>query len=69
MPRADPSPGRLPSQANLSACVHKLGLHAVSTYQPGSRFWAFQGIESGIFVSLAAVLVLTTLSAVKRRLA
>ena len=27
------------------------------TYQPDSRFWAFQGIEAGIFVVLALVLV------------
>ncbi|MCR6487930.1 transporter [Amycolatopsis sp. OK19-0408] len=26
-------------------------------YQPGDRFWAFQGIETGIFVLLAAALV------------
>jgi hypothetical protein len=27
------------------------------TYQPASRFWAFQGIETGIFVGLAAALI------------
>ena len=26
-------------------------------YQPASRFWAFQGIESGIFLLLAAALI------------
>jgi hypothetical protein len=26
-------------------------------YQPGNRFWAFQGIESGVFVVLTAALV------------
>ncbi len=30
------------------------------TYQPASRFWAFQGIETGIFVVLAAALVAFT---------
>jgi ABC-2 family transporter protein len=64
-----PPAGTLPSQANLTACVHKLGLHAVSTYQPGSRFWAFQGIESGIFVAMAVALAVVTMWAVKRRIA
>jgi hypothetical protein len=27
------------------------------TYQPASRFWAFQGIEAAIFIVLAAGLV------------
>ena len=27
------------------------------TYQPANRFWAFQGIETGIFIVLAVVLV------------
>ncbi|HEY3867158.1 MAG TPA: ABC transporter permease subunit [Actinocrinis sp.] len=26
-------------------------------YQPGDRFWAFQGIETGIFLALAALLI------------
>jgi len=64
-----PPPGTLPSQGNLTACVHKLGLHIVNTYQPGSRFWAFQGIESAIFVALAAALVGITMWTVKRRIA
>jgi hypothetical protein len=37
------------------ACLGRHGLHAVTTYQPDSRFWAFQGIESAIFVALAAI--------------
>jgi hypothetical protein len=27
------------------------------THQPASRFWAFQGIEAGIVVNIAAALV------------
>lgn len=30
-------------------------------YQPGDRFWAFQGIESGIFAVLAAALIYFTI--------
>ncbi|MGI9007238.1 MAG: hypothetical protein ACR2FU_13760 [Streptosporangiaceae bacterium] len=28
------------------------------TYQPASRFWALQGIEAGIFIALAAALII-----------
>lgn len=64
-----PPRGMMPSQANLAACVHLLGLHAVSTYQPGSPFWAFQGIEFTIFVTLAVTLVVVAIWALKRRIA
>jgi hypothetical protein len=37
------------------------------TYQPASRFWAFQGIETGIFVMLAAILLAVTFWVLKRR--
>jgi hypothetical protein len=53
----------------LTACVHKLGIHLVSTYQPGSRFWAFQGIESAIYLALAAGLIALAWLVVRRRLA
>lgn len=35
-------------------------------YQPGSRFWDLQGIESGIFIALAALLVWGALMRVRR---
>jgi hypothetical protein len=33
------------------------GAYNWQLYQPGSRFWLFQGIETGIFVALAALLL------------
>ncbi|MGH3414981.1 MAG: ABC transporter permease [Actinocrinis sp.] len=36
------------------------------TYQPGSRFWAFQGIETGIFVALAALLLVLAVQRLRR---
>jgi hypothetical protein len=39
-------------------CLTAHGFHQLVTYQPASRFWAFQGIEAGIFVILAVALVL-----------
>jgi ABC-type transport system involved in multi-copper enzyme maturation permease subunit len=38
-------------------CLSAHGFHQILTYQPDSRFWAFQGIEAGIFLALAVVLV------------
>jgi hypothetical protein len=41
----------------LGQCLASHGFRQVVTYQPDGRFWAFQGIEAGIFVLLAAALV------------
>jgi hypothetical protein len=43
------------------------GYHQLSSYQPASRFWAFQGIEIAIFVVLAAALVALAYRMVRRR--
>ncbi|MDQ2815291.1 MAG: transporter [Actinomycetota bacterium] len=43
------------------------GFHAFITYQPASRYWAFQGIELGVFAALAAALVAVTAVVVLRR--
>jgi len=37
------------------------------TYQPAGRYWAFQGIETGIFIGLAAALIATTAVVLLRR--
>ncbi len=34
-------------------CLASHGFHQLVTYQPDSRFWAFQGMEAGIFLVLA----------------
>jgi ABC-type transport system involved in multi-copper enzyme maturation permease subunit len=50
------------------ACLQALSrFHAYLTYQPGDRFWAFQGIETGIFVALAAALITVTAVTLLRR--
>ena len=43
--------------ALLNSCLASHGFHTQILYQPASRFWAFQGIEAGIFIVLAAALV------------
>lgn len=38
-------------------CLAAQGYHLAATFQPASRYWSFQGIESAIFVAMAALLV------------
>jgi hypothetical protein len=48
-----------PHSATLG-CLRRLGFVDTVTYQPGARFWIFQGIESTIFLALGAALLLLT---------
>jgi hypothetical protein len=51
-----------------SSCRAALtGFRSFVTYQPASRFWPFQGIETGIFVVLAAILLAVTAVGLIRR--
>ncbi len=68
-PGVIPPPPTPPSPGRLTACVQQLGIHTVTTYQPDSRFWAFQGIESAIYLALATLLVLVAAWVVRRKLA
>jgi hypothetical protein len=43
------------------------GWRGVATYQPASRYWPFQGIETGICLLLAAALIAVTFVVVRRR--
>jgi hypothetical protein len=55
------NPGR------FTSCMAARGYHAFITYQPAGRYWTFQGIETGIFVVLAAALVAVAAIVVLRR--
>jgi hypothetical protein len=57
---SSPRPNPLP-------CLMAHGYRGYVTYQPASRFWAFQGIEAGIFVVLAAILLAVTFWVLRRR--
>jgi hypothetical protein len=59
----------LPNKEPVLACVQRLGLHVQATYQPGSRYWMFQGIESAIFLCLAVGLVGLSLWWIRNRIA
>jgi hypothetical protein len=49
------------------ACMGDHGFHDIVTYQPANRYWTFQGIETGIFIALAATLVAVTMIVLQRR--
>ena len=55
------------SLTGLNACLQEHGILQVFTYQPASRFWVFQGIESAIFLVLTAGLVVLTFWWLKNR--
>ena len=63
-----PVPGGI--RAGLQACVTKLGAHYhdVVTYQPASRYWTFQWMETAIFLGGALALVGFSFWWVRRRL-
>jgi hypothetical protein len=52
----------------IQECLDKLHIRAVVTYQPISRYWAFQWYETAIFVVLALLLVAFCFWWVRRRL-
>jgi hypothetical protein len=57
-----------PTGGLTSSCRAALtGFRSFVTYQPASRFWAFQGIETGVFVVVAAILLTVTAAALIRR--
>ena len=49
------------------SCAQAHHVRAYFTYQPASRYWAFQGIETGIFVVLAAALLAVAFAVITRR--
>ena len=51
-----------------ASCTQALShFRAFITYQPADRYWTFQGIETGIFLVLAAALIAVTAVALLRR--
>jgi hypothetical protein len=44
------------SKADPGQCMDKLGIREVVNYQPASRYWPLQLIETGIFLALALAL-------------
>ncbi len=54
-PCLSPSAGK-GAPPNAGACMASRGIREAITYQPASRYWPFQWIETGIFLALALAL-------------
>src|SRR5213075_1841067 len=54
-------------KANVFSCLASHGYHQLDSYQPATRFWAFQGIESAIFLGLDSWLLAIAVYWVTRR--
>jgi hypothetical protein len=57
------------SLISLGQCFAQHGYTQLTSYQPVSRFWAFQGIEGGWLLALSAVLIAAAVWLVHRRAA
>lgn len=59
--------GKNSSLSAVFSCMQAHGWRGFATYQPASRYWPFQGIETGIYVLLAAALLAVAYYIVRRR--
>jgi hypothetical protein len=50
-------PGASGDKSGIVGCLASHGFRQVVTFQPGTRFWAFQGLEAAVFVIAAAALI------------
>jgi hypothetical protein len=53
--------------AGTDSCMAAHGYHGFISYQPAGRYWAFQGIETGIFALLAVALIAVAAIVIIRR--
>ncbi len=60
--------GQHAAQAATQECIEKLHIRDVLTYQPASRYWAFQWYETAIFLGLALLLAGLCFWWIRRRL-
>ena len=49
------------------SCLQASGFRGFTTYQPAYHYWPFQGIETGIYLVLAAILLAVTFFVVRYR--
>jgi ABC-2 family transporter protein len=57
------------SPGTIAQCLAQRGYTRWTSYQPGSRFWPFQWIESGWLLALSLLLIAATIWLVRRRAA
>jgi hypothetical protein len=58
-----------PAVEAYAQCLARHGYTQWTSYQPASRFWAFQWIEAGWLLALSALLIAVTIWLVRRRAA
>jgi len=56
--------GNMPA---TNRCLTSAHIRQFITYQPASRYWDFQGIETGLYILLAAALIAVTITIIRRR--
>jgi hypothetical protein len=61
------SAGKGGSMTAMFSCLQAHGWRGFVTYQPSYRYWPFQGIETGIYLLLAAALIGVTFLILRRR--
>jgi hypothetical protein len=63
-------PPNMPKAPDGQPCGARLGLDAGAynwmLYQPAGRFWLFQGIETGIYITLTALLLYLAIRRIRR---
>ncbi len=62
-----PAPKSGSPMSAVFSCMQAHGWRGFATYQPASRYWSFQGIETGIYLLLAAALIAVTFVIIRRR--
>ncbi len=58
-----------PTKTALGSCLAHHGVLTHIVYEPASRFWALQGVETGLFAGVGAALLLFTAWWTHRRVA
>jgi hypothetical protein len=61
--------GGVPNSPNVTQYLIQHGYTQWTSYEPGSRFWPFQWIESGWLLALSVLLIAATVWLVRRRAA
>lgn len=56
------------AQQAFARCEAEHGVHYLEFYQPASRFWLFQGMETGLFLLLAGLLLILTTWGIRKRI-
>jgi ABC-2 family transporter protein len=67
LPPGSGKPAGKPSWATFAQCLAQHGVTQWTSYQPATRFWPFQWIESGWLLALSVLLITAAIWLVHRR--